>query len=307
MSLIDNGENGLVMPVAPMGYGSGGSGGFCNGFGGDASWLILFIILALGGGWGRGFGGGGFGGGGNDSTFPWLVAANTNTDNLVTAGFNQASTAGTLSNIQSAITSGFGDTSLGIAGINQNICQTGSNVASTVTNGFANAETANNARQIANMQQAFANQTAMNQGFNNIQSQFAECCCENRLSNCQTQNIIQNEGNATRFADANNTRDLLVNQTANTQAILDKLCQLELDGKNTRIADLERQLTMANLSASQIAQTAQITAGQNSAMNSLVNELRSCPIPCQPVYGSQPIFTCQNNNNGCGCGCGNGF
>ena len=55
-------------------------------------------------------------------------------------------------------------------------------------------------------------------------------------------------------------------------------------------------------SASQVEQTAQIRAGQNLTMANLVNELRSCPIPAQPVYGSQPIFTCPNNNSGCGCG-----
>jgi hypothetical protein len=156
---------------------------------------------------------------------------------------------------------------------------------------------------MANMNQMFANQTAMMQGFNNIQSQFADCCCENRLANCQTQNIIQNEGNMTRFADANNTRDLLTNQTANTQAILDKLCQLELDAKNDKISDLERQLTMANLQASQTAQNAFIAQGFSNEVDALYNRLNSCPVPTTPVYGRTPIFTC---NNG-GCGCNNGF
>lgn len=160
---------------------------------------------------------------------------------------------------------------------------------------------------MANMNQAFAMQTAMSQGFNQLGSQFADCCCENRLANCQTQNIIQNEGSQTRFADANNTRDIIQSQTSGTQAILDKLCQLELDGKNDRIADLERQLTMANFSASQIAQTAQIQRGQVAEVEALYQRLRDCPVPTQPVYGSQPIFTCPNNNSGCGCGCGNNF
>ena len=180
-----------------------------------------------------------------------------------------------------------------------------------LANGFAGVEQGANARQIANMQQAFAGQTAVMQGFNQISSQFAECCCENRLANCQTQNIIQSEGSATRFADASNTRDIIQSQTHGTQAILDKLCQLELDGikaqvdaKNDRIAELQTQLNMANLAASQTAQTAAIREGQVAATNALVNELRSCPIPSQPVYGSQPIFTCPNNNNNCGCGCG---
>jgi hypothetical protein len=172
-----------------------------------------------------------------------------------------------------------------------------------LANGFAGVEQGANARQMANMNQMFANQTAMMQGFNNVQSQFADCCCENRLANCQTQNIIQNEGNMTRFADANNTRDLLTNQTANTQAILDKLCQLELDGKNTKIADLERQLTMANLQASQIAQNSFIQQGFSDEVDALYNRLSNCPVPTTPVYGRTPIFTC-NNNNGYGCGCG---
>jgi hypothetical protein len=171
-----------------------------------------------------------------------------------------------------------------------------------LANGFAGVEQGANARQMANMNQMFANQTAMMQGFNNIQSQFADCCCENRLANCQTQNIIQNEANMTRFADANNTRDLLTNQTANTQAILDKLCQLELDAKNDKISDLERQLTMADLRASQTAQNAFIQQGFSNEVDALYNRLNSCPVPTTPVYGRTPIFTCNN-----GCGCNGGF
>lgn len=172
-----------------------------------------------------------------------------------------------------------------------------------LANGFAGVEQGANARQMANMNQMFANQTAMMQGFNNIQSQFADCCCENRLANCQTQNIIQNEGNMTRFADANNTRDIIESQTRGTQTIIDKLCQLELDAKNDKISDLERQLTMANLRESQTAQNAFIQQGFSNEVDALYNRLSSCPVPTTPVYGRTPIFTC---NNG-GCGCNGGF
>jgi hypothetical protein len=164
---------------------------------------------------------------------------------------------------------------------------------------------------MANMQQSFANQTAMLQGFNSIQSQFADCCCENRLANCQTQNIIQNEGNATRFADANNTRDIIESQTRGTQAILDKLCQLELDGvkaqvdaKNDRIAELTTQLNMATLRESQTAQNAFISQGFANEVDQLYNRLSNCPVPTTPVYGRTPIFTCNQQVNPCGCGCG---
>lgn len=198
----------------------------------------------------------------------------------------------------------------GIGDISTQLCNGFAGVNAGVANGFAQAEIAANGRQMANMNQAFAAQTAMMQGFNGIQSQFADCCCENRLANCQTQNVIQNEGNATRFADANNTRDIITNQTANTQAILDKLCQLELDGVKGQLAaaqrenvGLQNQLNMATMQASQNAQNALIQQGFATEVDALYNRLNSCPVPTTPVYGRTPIFTC-NNNTGCGCGCG---
>jgi hypothetical protein len=184
----------------------------------------------------------------------------------------------------------------GINGIRDSI----NGISTQLCNGFAGVEQGANTRQMADMQQNFAMQTSMLQGFNGVQSQLADCCCENRLATCQTQNTIQNEGNMTRFADANNTRDLLQNQTANTQAILDKLCQLELDAKNDKINDLERQLTSEQFKASQVAQNAIIQQGFSDEVDQLYNRLSNCPVPTTPVYGRTPIFTC--NNNSCGCG-----
>ena len=291
--LSENGNgNGLVMPVAPM---YGGGGGFGNsGFGGDWGWIILLLLLA---GWGNGNGfGGGFGGMGGFAAdgaalYPWMNQAN-----LTSNGFQNQMLNDNITSIRD-----------GVHNLSTQLCNCCSDMQMAMANGFAGVEQGANARQIANMQQAFNSQIATMQGFNQLGTQFADCCCENRLANCQTQNIIQNEGNATRFADANNTRDLLTNQTANTQAILDKLCQLELDGKNDRIADLERQLTFANLQASQVAQTAEIQRGQVAEVDALYNRLSQCPVPTEPVYGRQPIFTCPQNNNGCGCGCNGGF
>lgn len=286
MALTD--DNSMVMPVAPM-YGGNG-GGFGNSFGGDWGWIILLLLLA-GNGWGNGFGGG-YGGGNYD--FPWLLTGQQNINANTNGGFRDAMLNDGITSIRD-----------GISALSTQLCGCCSDMAQTVNSGFANAETAANARQIANMQTAFAGQTAMAQGFSNVQSQLAQCCCDNRLATCQTQNIIQNEASATRFADANNTRDLLTNQTANTQAILDKLCQLELDAKNDKISDLERQLTMANLRESQTAQNAFIANGFANEVDQLYNRLNNCPVPTTPVYGRTPIFTC--NNNGCGCGCGNNF
>ena len=296
MALTDeSGNGGMVMPVAPM-YGGN------NGFGGDwGSWIILFLIFGMfGGGWGNGFGGG-FGGGlGFD--FPWLLNGQNGTNAVVSNGFQNAALQSAIGDLNNNVVSGFGDvqTALcgGFAGVN------------AAVNGAQNAIAQQMyTNQIADLERSYAAQTAQMQGMNALQGQLAQCCCDNRLATCQTQNIVQNEGNATRFADANNTRDIVQNQTANTQAILDKLCQLELDGvkaqveaKNDRIADLQNQLNIATMKESQTAQNAFIAQGLNNEVDALYNRLSSCPVPTTPVYGRTPIFQC--NNNGCGCGCG---
>ena len=168
------------------------------------------------------------------------------------------------------------------------------------------------------MEQGFNNQIATLQGFNGVQqsfnqlgSQFADCCCENRLATCQTQNIIQNESNATRFADANNTRDIIENANRNNQAILDKLCQLELDNvkaqleaKNDLIGQLRQENLYARGQASQVQQTADIRLSEEQQFDNFYNRLKNCPVNAVSVYGNQPVFSCQPNAN-CGCGCGN--
>ena len=252
-----------------------GSNGYGNGFGGDGSWIWFILILALFGGWGGN--GNGFGGYGND--FAWLSNGQKEIMSNTNDGFNTLHLSNQIEGVRD-----------GIYGITNQICNSTADITSAISNGFYNSEISANNRQMANMQQNF-----------DLSRQLADCCCENRLATCQTQNIVQNEANTTRFADANNTRDIITNATSNTQAILDKLCQLELDSKNTKIADLERQLTMADLRASQIAQTAQIRAGQVEEIDAMYDRLKNCPVGTVPVYGSQPIFTCP----GSGCGCGN--
>ena len=289
MALTDESGNGMVMPVTPM-YGGGNAGGFGNGFGGDGWWILLLFILLGNGTWGNGFGG--YGGGGE--LYPWM-----NQSNQINDGFRDQM----LNNNITSIRDGIGD-------ISTQLCNGFAGVNAGVANGFAQAEISANARQIADMNQAFSAQTAMMQGFSGVQSQLANYCCEHRLATCQTQNIVQNEGNATRFADANNTRDIIDSQTRGTQAILDKLCALELDNVKGQLAQAQRenvglqnQLNMASFRESQTAQNAFISQGFANEVDQLYNRLSNCPVPSTPVYGRTPIFTC--NNNGCGCGCGN--
>lgn len=269
------------------------------GFGGDAGWLWLLVILAVSGNFG-GFGfGGGFGGFGMgmDYMYPWL----SNGQKEIMQNTNQGFDTLQLSNQVEGIRDG-------INGISNQICNSTAAVTGAITDGFYGAEISANNRQMANMQQAYNSEINTLNGFNNLNNALQQCCCDNRLATCQTQNIVQNEGNTTRFADANNTRDIITNATSNTQAILDKLCQLELDNvktqldaKNDRIQDLQREISMKDLQASQIAQNAFIAQGFSDEVDQLYNRLSNCPVPSTPVYGRTPIFTC-NQNQGCGCG-----
>ena len=291
MGLTDNGSsNGLVMPVAPM-YGGGGMGGW-GGFGGDGWWVILFLFALMG----NGFGGwGGFGGGGNmmlGYDFPWLLngqnGINANTNN----GFQNALLNDNITSVRD-----------GISALSTQLCNCCGDVQMALANGFAGVEQGANARQIANMQTAFNQQTAMNQGFNNVQSQLAECCCENRLGTADLKYTIATENCADRAAISEGIRDLLTNQTANTQKILDQICQDKIDAKNDEIANLRQQIAMKDLAASQVAQNAFIQQGFSNEVDQLYNRLSNCPVPTTPVYGRTQIFTC-NQNQGCGCACG---
>jgi len=304
MALTDENGNGMVMPVAPM-YG-GGNGGFGNGFGGDGWWILLLFLLVGNNGWG-GFGGfgGGVGGFAADGAmlYPWMNQAEITSDGFRDQMLNNNVTSirDSISDISTQLCNGFG-------GVQTSLCNGFAGVNATVNNGFANAETAANARQMANMQTAFAGQTAMTQGFNGLQSQFADCCCENRLGLADLKYTVATENCADRTQSLMNTRDIIDSQTRGTQAILDKLCALELDGVKGQLAQAQRenvglqnQLNMANLAASQNAQNALITQGFSNEVDALYNRLSNCPVPTVPVYGRQPIFQC--NNNGCGCGC----
>ena len=284
MALTDeNGGTGMVMPVSPM-YGGNNSG--FGGFGGDWGWIILLLLFA-GGGWGMG---GGFGGYGNmmlGYDFPWLLNGQNGINNNVSDGFRTAQ-------LQDSITS----VRDGISGLSTQLCGCCGDMQMSMANGFSGVNAtitgAQNAitsqmynNEIASLNRSFAEQTANTQGFTNVNSGIADLRYTEATEAC-----------ATRTAAAQNTRDIIDSQTRGTQAILDKLCQLELDGVKGQLAQAQRenvglqnQLNMANLATSQTAQTAQI-------VDQTYNRLSQCPVGTTPVYGNTPIFTC---NNGCGC------
>ena len=245
MSLSSEGTN-TTMLVSPTGSMSNGMG-----FGdGNGWWIILLILLFAG--WGNGNGwsnGNGF--------MPYAL----NTGNDVQRGFDQ-----------SAIINGINGLQASVNGVSSQLC-----------NSFAQAEIADNSRQMANMQQMF-----------NLSTQFANCCCENRLGIANLNSTILSENCADRAALSDGVRDIIANQSANTQRILDQMCADRINAKDEKIADLERQLTMASLAASQTAQTAQLLADNARQTTALEQYLNPVPIPAYAVQ----------NPNCCSTGCG---
>ena len=273
--------SGMVMPVAP--YGNNG------GLGGDSGWwlFVLFALMMGGGMWGMGGMGGMYGMMGGMGLYPWMNQAD-----ITTSGFQNQMLQSNLSGLQAAVTSGFGDvqTALcgGFAGVNATV------------NGAQNALAQQMyTNQISDLERSYAAQTAVTAGMTGIQSQLAQCCCDNRLATESLRATVLQENCQDRYEAANNTRDIIDSNNRIGQAIIDKLCALELAGKNDRIADLERQLTMANLAASQNAQTATIRAGQVAEIDAMYNRLRDCPVP---TYNVPNPNCCHNNAAGCGCG-----
>ena len=276
MALTDE-SMGTTMLVQPAGNAGN------NGFGDGNGWWIILLFILLGG-WGNNGFGSNFGGG--SDIYPWMNQSNT-----INGGFRDQMLNTNITSIGDKITSGFGDvqTALcgGFAGVNASITGAQNAITSQM---YSN--------QIADMQQAFA-----------LQSQLAQCCCDNRAATADLKYTVATENCADRTAAMQNTRDIIDSQTRSTQAILDKLCALELDGVKNQLAQAQRenvglqnQLNMAALRESQTAQNAFIQQGFSNEVDALYNRLNSCPVPTTPVYGRTPIFTCGAQNVGCGCG-----
>ena len=289
---MDSENTSFQMPVVPAyggGYGNNG-GGF--GFGGDWAWILLLLLIG-GNGWGMG----GFGGGampfmmgmdGGFGLYPWMTT-NQNVNN----GFRDQMIHDSITSVGDKVVSGFGDVALGIAGINQNLCQTGNNVV-TAVNGAQNAISQQlYGNEIASLNRSFAEQTANTAGFTGVNGGIADL-----------RYTVATEACADRAAISDALKDVIAANTASTQRILDQLCADKIEAKNTEINNLRQQLNMAQLAASQTAQNAFISQGFANEVDALYNRLNSCPVPTTPVYGRTPIFTC---NQQTGCGCNGGF
>lgn len=248
-------------------------GGNNNGWGNDGNcgwWIILFFILCLGGGWGNG------GWGGN------APAQVVNAD--LQRGFDQQATTSQISQLQTQVGQGFAD-----AAVAQ--CSGNAAITQAVTNSqFATAQAIGAAKDTLALglnQMAMTNQ----QGFN-----------DNKAGQADLKYTIATEACADRQAISDGLRDLMAQNTANTnlivqsqnqgfQSIRDKLCQLELDNVKQENEHLRDQLNMQALSASQTAQTAEFAQMMQAQTQAITQTC--CPKPI-------PSYSVPNPNCGCG-------
>lgn len=263
MALTDN-ANGLSAADVAAVVGNG------NGFGNwnDGSfWIIILFLFA--------FMGNGFGGYGNGSGMPYIM---NNVDSGIQRGFDQQ-----------AVISGINGLNASLGAIAQSQCNGFNGVTTAINNGFATAEVANNARQMA-----------MLQGMNGIAMGIQQCACDNSAAVNDLKYTVATEACADRAAVGDALNVVLNNMNAGIQSLKDQMCQDKIDAKNERIAALENQLNMAQLKESQTAQTAQILANNAAQTQALEQYLNPAPIPAYMVQNPN----CCAQNFGCGCGCG---
>lgn len=143
-----------------------------------------------------------------------------------------------------------------------------------------------------------ANQMATMQNMNTLAMSLQNCCCENRAGLADLKYTVATENCADRQALNEGVRDIIANQTAGIQTILDKLCQQEIDALKTQNANLQTQINLATLRESQTAQTAQILANNEAQTAALEQYL--APV-ARPAYIVQNPNCCQSNGYTCGC------
>lgn len=276
---LENGTLSAADVAAVMGNNNNNGWGLNDGNG----WWILLLLLFANGGWGNnGFSGGGYG-----------VQAD------MQRGFDQQATQAAISNVQQSIGNGFADAAVAR-------CQGNAAITAAITGAQTGVTNAITSSQFANMQ-----------GQNQLAMSLQQCCCDNRAAtadlkytvaaeNCQDRQVVSDGFRDMQMANYQNTQAILggINeqiktQQQGTQTIIDKLCQLELDGFKQKVSDLQAENAALRGAASQNAQTAQILANNEAQTAALLARLNPNPVP---AYVVQNPNCCGQTYNGCGCG-----
>ena len=260
-AVVDNNRGyGYGYPMMPM-YGGYGNG--FGSFGGDGGWAWLIIILAvLGGGFGFG---NGFNGNG-------LLGIDT-IDQSIDSRFISRDIFSTNQNVST--------TSAGLA---SDICQ----ATASINSNIADSKYDTGLAVLQNRYDAALSAA-------NTNSQMAECCCTLRegIAGINYNNALQTQQLSSQIAtEACANREL---DTANTQRILDKLCDMEITDLRTQLATKDRQV-----------QELQLENSQAALAQSIVDQIRPTASPAWLVASPyQSIYNPYSYGTGCGCGFSN--
>lgn len=270
-----NATNGYSLADIAAATGNGNNNGM---WGGDGAWWIIILFLFCFAGWGNGYGyGGGFGAGGAQGSTSVYEGYVLNNDFSV---------------LSNQMSQGFATQERKLDSISNGICSLGYDQLAQMNGINTNIMTVGNA----------------------IQTQLADCCCKTQTNigdvkyaigstgadisrgvergfadtnyNLATQangitTAVANGFCQTNFNNQTNTRDIIDNQAAGTQAILARIDALESARKDEKIAELTAKNADLRLAASQAAQNTY-----------LLSELKPCPSPAYIVP-----------NPYCNCGC----
>lgn len=201
-------------------------------------------------------GNGGYGGGGGGNA-AWLNGLATRAD--INEGF-------ALNNITGGITA-----------IQQGVCDSTYALTNAINGGFNNA------------------QLATLQGFNGLERQLADCCCENRAAIAQVRYDMATQACDTRRAISDAARDITENANANTRAIMDFMV-------NSKIESLRDENQSLKMAASQANQNNYLAALSDAQTAELIRRIAPTPVPSYAVPAPYP-YCGTNNYGGCGCGC----
>ena len=228
-----------------------------DGFGFGGNGAWWLIVLLLFG-WGRGgYGFGGGFGGGQGGGYGYPCCGTPATQADLSAAFASNSVLSGINGIDSTLCQGFN-------GINTAILQNGYNTQ---------------------------------QGFNNLASQLASCCCDLRTETQGIRYDIATSAAATQNTIQNTTRDIIDNANANSRAILQAL-------NDNYIRSLENENQSLKLAASQSNQNAVLMAAMDANKAEILRRTGAeCPTPAYVVQPPQPVTFPNfcNTCNSCGC------
>lgn len=258
-----------------------------GGFGMDGGWWAIIVLLALFGGFGGNWGNNR---GGNSGCGETVVIAPP-------MGYGYS---GGMGFAEAAVQRGFDNQAVvsKLDGLNAGVCSLGYDQLIQMNN--LERAGSNNTFAILNGQRD--GQIAMMQGFNAMERQVADCCCENKMLNMETRFQMQQDTCDLKSAIYNSTRDITENDNANfrqlNETVRNGFNTLILNQKDQYIAELERKLNACDRDS----------ALQGTA-SYIINSVRPAAVPAYPAANpngmgnwSQNVLQGYGNSN---CGCGN--